>query len=167
MRAPVESGRPPIDPPRVDLRRISRRLVHAAELKASPPGGAVSLSKATLRRRLEETRARTHALVASVREEDMDRVHDALMSPLVWDLGHIAAFEDLWVCRAAGGAGLLRPDLAEVYDATETPRKRRGDLPYLRVAEAQRFMEDVRERALGVLESVDISERGDRLNAGG
>ena len=50
-----------------------------------------------------------------------------LMSPLVWDLGHIAAFEDLWIVHRYGGRPLLREGLAEVYDAFETPRAERGD----------------------------------------
>jgi len=77
----------------------------------------------------------------------MDRVHDPLMSPLVWDLGHIAAFEDLWVGRQTG-TGPLRPELSVVYDATETPRAERGRLPYLRRVDALAFMEQVRERTL-------------------
>jgi iron(II)-dependent oxidoreductase len=141
--------------------------VRAAELNTSPPGGAESLLKQQIGERLAETRERTLALVAPVRDEDMDRVHDALMSPLDWDLGHIAAFEDLWLCQRAAGLAPLRADLAEVYDAAETPRADRGDLPYLRVADARAFMADVRARALDVLESVDISAHGDRLNAGG
>ncbi|MDQ5834776.1 MAG: DinB family protein, partial [Actinomycetota bacterium] len=44
----------------------------------------------------------------------MNRQHDPLMSPLVWDLGHLAAFEDLWVCRETGlEAAAWRP--ARVY----------------------------------------------------
>src|SRR5262245_63140883 len=77
------------------------------------------------------------------------------MSPLVWDLGHIAAFEDLWLCRRLGGLELLREDLADVYDAAETPRAGRGDLPYLRRTDAIAYMDAVRERALGVLDGVD------------
>jgi gamma-glutamyl hercynylcysteine S-oxide synthase len=75
------------------------------------------------------------------------------MSPLVWDLGHIAAFEDLWVCRETG-LEQLRPELAEVYDADETPRGDRGELPYLRRPEALAFMAAVRERTLSVLDRV-------------
>ena len=75
------------------------------------------------------------------------------MSPLVWDLGHIAAFEDLWVCRETG-RDLLRPDLAAVYDADETPRPDRGDLPYLRRNEAVAYMDAVRERTLSALGGV-------------
>ena len=74
------------------------------------------------------------------------------MSPLVWDLGHIAAFEDLWLCQRAGGLEPLQPDLAIVYDASEIPRAERGDIPYLRRDDALAYMEAVRERALGVLE---------------
>ena len=90
--------------------------------RTTPLGGVESL--------LEEARERTLALVEPVSEADLDRQHDPLMSPLVWDLGHIAAFEDLWVCRETG-LELLRPDLAEVYDATETPapEARRAALP--------------------------------------
>src|SRR3954447_8952104 len=149
------------------LRRIFHSLVRAAELNTSPPGGAASLLKERIRERLAETRERTRALVAPVREEDMDRVHDTLMSPLDWDIGHIAAFEDLGLCQRAAGLPALRPDLAEVYAATETPRAHRGDLPYLRVADAHAFMDAVRERALEVLESIDVSEAGDALNAQG
>lgn len=89
--------------------------------------------------------------MAEVSDEDLDRVHSRLMSPLAWDLGHIAAFEDLWLCRACGGLELLRPDLALVYDADETPRARRGALEYLPAAEVRDYMAAVRERSLAIL----------------
>src|SRR5258707_1119842 len=76
----------------------------------------------------------TWALVEPVSVEDLERVHSPLMSPLVWDLGHIAAFEDLWLVHRWAGEPMLRGDLAEVYDAFETPRAGRGELPYLRTA---------------------------------
>jgi len=78
-------------------------------------------------------------------------VHSTLMSPLVWDLGHIAAFEDLWLAHRHGGLPLLRPELADVYDAFETPRAGRGDLPFLRCHEAREYLEHVRERTRAVL----------------
>ena len=116
---------------------------------------------------LAEARERTLALVAPVCAEDLDRVHDPLVSPLVWDLGHIAAFEDLWLCQRAGGLAPLRPELTEVYDAAATPRTGRGASPYLRCDDALEFMDAVRKRALGVLERVDLSPAGERLNANG
>ena len=127
-----------------------------------PLGGAESLLKQWIADLLAETRARTLSLVAGVSVADLERVHSRLMSPLVWDLGHIAAFEDLWLCAHAGGLVPLRPDLMEVYDATETPRARRGELAYLRWPEALDYMDAVRARALAVLEETTVS-----IDAGG
>src|SRR4051812_35340863 len=80
---------------------------------------------------LGEARERTLALVEPVSDQELERVHSPLMSPLVWDLGHIAAFEDLWLVHRFGRDPMVRPDLAEVYDAFETPRAGRGQLPFL------------------------------------
>ena len=99
---------------------------------------------------LAETRTRTLALVAHLGDDALERVHTPLMSPLVWDLGHIAAFEDLWLAHRLGGLPLLRADLAQVYDAFETPRAERGDLPYLRRDDALAYLGAVRERTLGL-----------------
>jgi iron(II)-dependent oxidoreductase len=121
----------------------------------TPLGGVEALPKHAIPGLLEEARERTVLLVERVTDENLNRVHDKLMSPLVWDLGHIAAFEDLWLCRRLGGLELLREDLADVYDAAETPRAGRGNLPYLRRGEALSYMEAVRERALGVLDRAD------------
>jgi gamma-glutamyl hercynylcysteine S-oxide synthase len=104
---------------------------------------------------LDEARRRTLALVDSVSDDDLERVHSPLMSPLVWDLGHIAAFEDLWLIRRYGGRPMLREALADVYDAFETPRADRGDLPFLGPFEAREYLAEAREQALEV-----IAQRG-------
>ena len=90
--------------------------------------------------RLQEARERTLELVAPFSDEELERVHSTLMSPLVWDLGHIAAFEDLWIVHRFGGEPLLREEMADVYDAFETPRAGRGDLPLLRPHEAREYL---------------------------
>ncbi|MFZ0089881.1 MAG: ergothioneine biosynthesis protein EgtB [Solirubrobacteraceae bacterium] len=102
---------------------------------------------------LQEARERTLALVAPLDDDALTRVHSTLMSPLVWDLGHIAAFEDLWIVNRYGGRPLLREELADVYDAFETPRAGRGDLPFLPPADARQYLTDVRERTVDVIAS--------------
>jgi gamma-glutamyl hercynylcysteine S-oxide synthase len=99
---------------------------------------------------LELAREQTLGIVAGISDDDLERVHSPLMSPLVWDLGHIAAFEDLWLAHRHGGLAMLRPDLMEVYDAFETPRADRGDLPYLRRTEAEEYLAEVRNRVRGL-----------------
>jgi len=100
---------------------------------------------------LEDSRDRTLALVAPFSDTQLERVYSTLMSPLVWDLGHIAAFEDLWIVHRYGGRPLLHEELAEVYDAFETPRAGRGDLPFLRPREARAYLDEVRDRTRDVI----------------
>jgi iron(II)-dependent oxidoreductase len=107
---------------------------------------------------LAEARERTLALVESISDEDLVKVHSPLMSPLVWDLGHIAAFEDLWLVHRFGGQPMLQPDLAETYDAFETPRANRGELDFLGPDEARGYLQAVRARTLEVSESRGTSE---------
>ncbi len=102
---------------------------------------------------LVEARAATLALVAHLGPDDLHRVVDPLMSPLVWDLAHIAAYEDLWIGRRLAGLELLHAEWAAMYDAFETPRAVRGDLPLLDAAGARRYLEEVRERTERVLEA--------------
>src|SRR5438477_9428925 len=123
----------------------------------SPTAGAAAPTAAAAER-LGEARERTLALVASVSDGDLERVHSQLMSPLVWDLGHIAAFEDLWLVHRHSGAPMLREDLADVYDAFETPRENRGELPFLRPAQAREYLHAVRERVLELIDERGIGD---------
>jgi iron(II)-dependent oxidoreductase len=104
---------------------------------------------------LEYARAQTFALVAHLEDEQLERVYSPIMSPLVWDLGHIAAYEDLWLVHRLGGQELLHPELAALYDAFETPRAIRGDIDALGPVQARDYLAEVRARSLATL-----AERG-------
>jgi gamma-glutamyl hercynylcysteine S-oxide synthase len=95
---------------------------------------------------LKAARELTLALVADLSAEDLERVHSPIMSPLVWDLGHIAAYEDLWLGHRLGGLPLLRPELADLYDAFETPRAVRGEIEALGPDDARSYLDAVRAR---------------------
>jgi iron(II)-dependent oxidoreductase len=97
---------------------------------------------------MNEVRARTLTLVAHLDDPQLSAVHSPIMSPLAWDLGHVAAYEDLWLNHRAAGRPLLRPGLAELYDAFETPRDVRGELEFLRGDDLLAYLEAVRARAL-------------------
>src|SRR5450755_4277483 len=96
-------------------------LENMATTAAATPGAHQPPSPEHFLNDLEQVRTGTLALVAPLSEEDLERVHSPIMSPLAWDLGHIAAYEDLWLAHRHGGMELLRGDLANTYDAFETP----------------------------------------------
>jgi gamma-glutamyl hercynylcysteine S-oxide synthase len=124
-------------------------------------------SRAVTAERLERTRARTLALVEGLSEDALNRVHDPLMSPIVWDLGHIATFEDLWLAQNAFGVAPLREGLGRVYDPFTAVRSERGRLPYLRSDDCLEYMRAVRARTLALLEDADLSPDAGPLLAGG
>src|SRR5919199_984463 len=102
---------------------------------------------------LTTVRERTLALVAHLDAADLERQVDPIMSPLVWDLGHIAAYEDLWLVHRFAGRPLLYPELAARYDAFETPRAVRGEIELLDAPGAREYLVEVRARALRVIDA--------------
>ena len=101
---------------------------------------------------LSEARDRTLAIIGGLAAADLDRVLDPVMSPIAWDLGHIAAFEDLWLVHQPTGRALLRDDLSSTYDAIASPRAQRPNLPWLKSDAAFEFLSQVRQRTLEVLD---------------
>ncbi len=116
---------------------------------------------------MEEARRRTLQLVAPLSDEQLNRVYSPILSPLAWDLGHIANFEELWLVQRIADREPLHGDLGRLYDAIENPRATRNELPILRGADLRAYLEDVRTRSLDVLESVDLESGEDPLLADG
>jgi iron(II)-dependent oxidoreductase len=102
---------------------------------------------------LTDVRDRTFALVAHLDDAELERQVDPIMSPLVWDLAHIAAYEDLWLVHRYVGEPLLHPELAARYDAFETPRAVRGEIELLDAPGAREYLSDVRERTVAALDA--------------
>ena len=121
--------------------------------------------KASLTAALEEARRRTLALLEPVSEDHLVRQHSPLMSPLVWDLAHVGFFEELWLVRRVGGEPPLL-DRDDVYDAFRHDRAERSSLPLLRPAEARDYLERVRDRALAILDRIELDPADPLLRDG-
>ncbi len=134
-------------------------MTPATAAKQAVPDAA-ELSAEELLDALRATRERTLEMVAHLSAADLERAHSPIMSPLVWDLAHIAAYEDLWLAHRHAGLPLLRPDLAEVYDAFETPRPRRGEIELLDTAQARAYMDAVSERTRAAIERDGVGDDG-------
>jgi gamma-glutamyl hercynylcysteine S-oxide synthase len=110
---------------------------------------------------LATARARTEMLTGCVDDGDLVRQHSPLMSPLVWDLAHIANQEELWLLREVGGREPMRPEIDPLYDAFEHPRAERPALPLLPPGEARAYAHEVRGRVLDLVEKASFG--GTRL----
>jgi gamma-glutamyl hercynylcysteine S-oxide synthase len=99
---------------------------------------------------LQEARGRTLLLVASVAEDELMNQHDRLMSPIVWDLGHIAHFEELWLVRNLAGP-VQFSEMPGMFNPFENPRATRGELALPRLADTLEHMAGARRRVLDAL----------------
>jgi gamma-glutamyl hercynylcysteine S-oxide synthase len=102
-------------------------------------------------------------LIEPLTEEQLNTVYSPILSPLAWDLGHIANFEELWLVQRAGGREPMRGELGRLYDAIENPRKVRNELPILRGDDLRAYMAEVRERTLDVLDRVELEDTDDAM----
>jgi len=96
--------------------------------------------KEIIARELDGSRRRS-LTYTDLDDADLVRQHSPLMSPLVWDLAHVANYEELWLLRAVAG---VEPTL-----------------PLLGPAEARSYAARVRGRVLDVLDRVDVAESPD------
>ncbi|MGH2925797.1 MAG: SUMF1/EgtB/PvdO family nonheme iron enzyme [Solirubrobacterales bacterium] len=116
---------------------------------------------------MEEARRRTLQLVEPLSDDELNRVYSPILSPLSWDLGHIANFEELWLVQTVGQLDPLHGELGRFYDAIENPRSTRGELPILHGDDLGGYLDQVRERTLEVLAGIDFESTNDPLLAGG
>jgi iron(II)-dependent oxidoreductase len=100
-----------------------------------------------------------------VTEADLLAQHDPLMGPIIWDLGHIAHFEALWLLRNLEGR-IEFVEMPGLYNPFEHPRRERGELPLPGLAETLRTMSEIREQVLERLEHVDLQSDDPLLHGG-
>src|SRR5258705_1127200 len=94
---------------------------------------------ASIAARLAEARERTLLLVEGLSDDDLLRQHDPLMSPIMWDLGHIAHFEELWLVRNLDGP-MEFGEMPGIYNPFEHSRREPGELTLLSLEECRRPM---------------------------
>jgi len=97
-------------------------------------------------RQWEESRQATNELLSAVPDPLLEAQHSRLMSPLVWDLGHIANFENQWISTATATsrtADLRAQD--HLFEATAHARADRLKLDLPNATEAREQLQQIRE----------------------
>src|SRR6202162_2694393 len=114
-------------------------------------------SKNEIAHLLTEARERTLLLISGLSDEDLHRQHDPLMSPIIWDVGHIAHFEELWLTQNLDGA-IEFSEMPGMYNPFEHPRAARASLALPTLVQ---MMERLREIRVRVLDRLDRLRGGD------
>jgi gamma-glutamyl hercynylcysteine S-oxide synthase len=114
---------------------------------------------------LLEARARTFLLLVPLTDEELRAQHDPLMSPVLWDLGHIAYFEELWLTRNLQGP-IEFVEMPGLFNPFEHPRSERGSLKLPGLTECREIMDEIRGRVLGRLAITDFDSANPLLRDG-
>ncbi len=105
-----------------------------------------------------DAHTRTLALVADLTDEQWMGPHLPIVNPLLWEIGHVTWFNEKWVLRDLGKERPIREDGDRLYNSAQVPHDTRWDLPLPSREETVRYKEQVLERILERLGSIDPSE---------
>ena len=114
--------------------------------------------KRQLQSDLDWIRKRTFSMTSLLTDDDLHKQHTSIMSPVVWDMGHVANFEELWLLRRLDGRAPHDITRDELYNPFDNPRWCRGELPILDRAEASNYLDEVRGEALAILAKTDLRD---------
>jgi len=130
-----------------------------------PTPTTAAISRQEIANLLAEARERTLLLVSSLSDEDLHCQHDPLMSPIIWDIGHIAHFEELWLTRNLDGP-IEFSEMPGMYNPFEHPRATRASLALPGLSESVGQLNEIRARVLERLESVELDPANPLLRDG-
>ena len=107
---------------------------------------AGALNASEVEAHLEAARARVHALTADLDGERLLGPKLAIVNPILWELGHLAWFQENWCLRqrADGTRGPSMIDAADaLYDSTAIPHEVRWELPLLSLEATRGYLDAV------------------------
>ena len=119
-----------------------------SKLKVNRSVGEVALSRAELQTLVIDARARTFDLVGDLPDEQFRVPLLRTINPFLWEIGHVAYFQEYWVLRHAAGQGPLRADGDALYDSAKIEHDTRWHLPLPSRSETIRYMEEIRDRVV-------------------
>src|SRR5438552_6406385 len=133
----------------------------ASRLTTNSPYSAPA-TKQEIASLLTEARDRTLLLISGLSDEDLHQQHDPLMSPIIWDVGHIAHFEELWLTQNLDGP-IEFTEMPGLYNPFEHPRATRASLALPSLSQMTARLEEIRTRVLDRLETVEFDDRNPLL----
>ena len=142
-------------PTRAEARRARIARVKEPELPAE------SSSEPSLIEWIGDARRRTLDLIVDLEDEQLLGPRLAIVNPLLWEVAHVAWFQERWILRHARGQPPIAPGTVPtdaLYDSSAVPHDTRWDLPLLDRAAVLRYLDEVSRRVLDPIRGVAPSE---------
>src|SRR5262244_2307068 len=95
---------------------------------------------------LHDARRHTLALVNDLADEQLIGPRLEIVNPLLWEIGHVAWFQEYWVLRHLNGRAPLLPNGDALYDSAKVAHDTRWDLPLPSRAQTLAYMQEVLDR---------------------
>lgn len=111
-----------------------------------------------LARWVHDARERSVELVADLTDEQLMGPRLAIVNPLLWEIGHVAWFQEKWVLRHLCKEEPIRADADALWDSIAIPHDVRWDLPLPPREEILAYMRGVRDRVVERLGRPDPGE---------
>src|SRR5438876_12450740 len=108
--------------------------------KESRSAGEMRASVEDLQALIVDARTHTFDLVRDLSDEQFRVPLLRTINPFLWEIGHVAYFQEYWVLRRDG--------LRDLYDSAIVPHDTRWHLPLPSRAETVGYMENVRDQVL-------------------
>src|SRR5579883_2968688 len=95
---------------------------------------------------VQDARQRTFDLIEDLSDQQLMGPRLAIVNPLLWEVGHVAWFQEKWVLRHVCGEKPLRKDADALYDSIAIPHDARWDLPLPSRDDTLAYARAVRDR---------------------
>src|SRR5581483_1636846 len=82
-----------------------------------------------------------------------------IVNPFLWEIGHVAYFQEYWVLRHANGREPLLPESDRWYDSAKIPHDDRWHLPLPSRADTIDYLKRIRDEVLARIDSPNLTER--------
>ena len=106
----------------------------------------------TLAEAVADARRRTLELASALSDTQLLGPRLSIVNPPLWELGHVAWFQERWVLRHAARRAPLRADGDALYDSAAVPHDTRWELPLPDLAETVAYLRDVEARVAALVE---------------
>ena len=106
---------------------------------------------------LNDTRQRTLELVDGLDQQQIIGPQLDIVNPLLWEIGHVAYFYELWTLRHQDNADPLLSNADELYDSISIAHNDRWNLPLLSLDDTKTYMQQVQDAVINRLKNGRVS----------